>query len=71
MSSNSEGGKKSHVTLRKRLGEKKYRDKQQEWGAKGGKAHVPKGFAITRLHLKKWRKVKAKYSPDRLEEVSD
>lgn len=47
MAATPEGNKKSHETLRKKLGEVAYRAHMASIGAKGGKAYVKKGFAVS------------------------
>lgn len=42
-----EGNRKSHVTLREKLGEQGYLAHMRAIGARGGKAYVKKGFAVT------------------------
>lgn len=44
----TEGNRKAHQTLRERLGEEGYLEHMATIGARGGKAQVPKGFAISK-----------------------
>jgi general stress protein YciG len=47
MAATREGNRKSHQTLKERLGEVGYREHMAAIGAKGGKASVPKGFSMS------------------------
>lgn len=47
MAATPEGNKKSHETLRRKLGEVAYKAHMAAIGAKGGKASVKKGFAMS------------------------
>jgi hypothetical protein len=47
MGATIEGNKKSHETLKRKLGEVGYKAHMAAIGAKGGKASVRKGFAVT------------------------
>lgn len=42
---------KAHFTLKQALGNKLYKQHMQLIGAKGGKAKVAKGFAVTRKQI--------------------
>lgn len=47
MGATPEGNRKAHATLKERLGEDGYREHMRAIGARGGKAYVKKGFAVT------------------------
>jgi hypothetical protein len=47
MGATTEGNRKAHQTLKERLGEDGYRAHMAMIGARGGKAYVAKGFAVT------------------------
>lgn len=61
--------KQGHTTLRKRLGEKRYREHMAIIGARGGKKQVKKGFAITHKHLDRFRKKVERFVEKNIKEV--
>lgn len=48
MSATQEGNRRSHATLKKKLGPAGYKQHMASIGAQGGKAKVPKGLSFTR-----------------------
>lgn len=64
MAATPEGNKKSHETLKRKLGELGYKAYMAEIGARGGKAQVKKGFAVSKKNFNVGTKERANYDKD-------
>lgn len=61
MAATKEGNRKSHETLKRKLGEVGYKAYMAEIGARGGKATVKKGFAMSNKQFNSGTKERANY----------
>lgn len=61
MGATLEGNKKSHETLKRKLGEVGYKAYMADIGGRGGRAKVKKGFAITKKQFNVGTKERADY----------